>query len=57
MKALVQGVGFIVPSLARVGFKAFLRRTAKEILDCPVRKPISEADLIVFEEEASDVIV
>ena len=57
MKALVQGVGFIVPSLTRVGFKAFLRRTAEEILDCAVRELISEADCIVFEEEASDVTV
>ena len=50
-------VNVALPSIAGVGFEAFLRRTAKEILDCPVRKLISEADLIVFEEEASDVIV
>ena len=57
MKALVQGVGFIVPSLARVGFKAFLRRTAEEILDRAVREVISEVDHIIFEEENSDVTV
>ena len=53
-KALVN-VAF--PSLAGVGFEAFLRRTAEEILDCAVRELISEADRIVFEVEASDVTV
>ena len=50
-------VNVALPSITRDGFEAFLRRTAEEILDCAVRELISEADCIVFEEEASDVTV
>ena len=50
-------VNVVLPSIAGDGFEAFLRRTAEEILDCAVRKLISEAGRIVFEEEASDVTV
>ena len=46
-----------LPSLAGEDFEAFLRRTAKEILDHMVRDVISELDRIIFDEETSDVTV
>ena len=46
-----------LPSLAGEDFEAFLRRTAKEILDHMVRDVISDLDRIIFDEEASDVTV
>ena len=50
-------VNVALPSIAGDGFKAFLCRTAEEILDCAVREVISEVDRVIFEEESSDVIV
>ena len=44
-----------LPSLAGEDFEAFLRRTAKEILDHMVRDVISELDRIIFDEEASAI--
>lgn len=44
-----------LPSLAGNDFEAFLRRTAREILDIAVRKVISDLDRIIFDEETSDV--
>ena len=45
----------VLPSLAGAGFEAFLRRTAREILDIAVLEVISDLDRIIFEEESSDV--
>ena len=50
-------VNVALPSIARDGFEAFLRRTAEEILDCAVQEVISDVDRIIFEEESSDVII
>ena len=44
-----------VPSLAGVDFEAFLRRTAKEIIDVAVREVIADLDRTIFDEETSDV--
>ena len=44
-----------LPSLAGNDFEAFLRRTAKEILDHVVREVISDLDRIIFDEQTSDV--
>ena len=44
-----------VPSLAGDDFEAFLRRTAKEIIDVAVREVISDLDRLIFDEEISDV--
>jgi len=52
MKALINDG---VPSLAGVEFEAFLRRTAKEIIDFAVRKFISDLDRLIFDEEISGV--
>ena len=45
----------VLPSLAGDDFEAFLRRTAKEIIDVAVREVISDLDRIIFDEETSDV--
>ena len=50
-------VNVALPSISGDDFEAFLCRTAEEILDVEVHEVISEADRIVFEEEASDVTV
>ena len=52
MKALVN---VALPWVAGAEFEAFLRQTAKEIIDHAVRELMCEADRIVFEEESSDV--
>ena len=52
MKSLLN---VVLPSLAGDDFEAFLRRTAREILDIAVRKVISDLDRIIFDEETSDV--
>ena len=46
-----------MPSVSWDDFEAFLRRTAEEIIDVVVREIISEVDHLVFEEEASDVVM
>ena len=45
----------MLPSISGDDFEAFLRRTAKEIMDVAVREVISEVDRMVFEEENSSV--
>ena len=50
-------VNVVLPSIAGDNFEAFLRRTDEKNLDCAVPELVSEADHIVFEEEASDVTV
>ena len=52
MRALVN---IALPTVVGFDFEAFLRQTAEEIIDHAVCEFISEADRIVFEEEASDV--
>ena len=50
-------VAFALPSISGDDFEAFLRRTVEKNLDCAVPELVSEADHIVFEEEASNVTV
>jgi hypothetical protein len=48
-------VNVVLPSISGDDFKAFLRRTAEEIIDVAVREVISDLDRLIFDEEISDV--
>ena len=44
-------------SFSGLGFEAYLRKTAEEIIDRAVRMVIEDVDRAVFEEETSSVTI
>ena len=44
-------------SFSGLGFKAYLRKTAEEIIDRAVHMVIEDVECSIFEEEMSNVIV